>query len=235
MSLKRIRKEAPIYLSEHRQLLNNLRTMLQLEGLITKHSDLMLSFGVSHLPDLLAQCAVPLVRQFDLVLGLRAMDHRFRDKLAELYDPEPAKRHELQTKIRKVKERLNLLYRSPLTTFAEHEQIKAEIAQLHAHHNKLELDLAELPQPAENGYLETIFTHVDDSTLEAEGFITDSGQVLAPYRYHLTEKSITLISQILSERDRIRGLLNRRQPIDKGDVSLIWHDVRKLMPIQEVN
>ena len=226
--LKRIRTEAPIYLSEHRKLVNNLRTMLQLEGLIAKHPDIMNSFGIVHLPDLLTHSGVRLESQFDLVLGIVSMQPRHRDKLAQLYDPTPEKRHELVSKIRETKNRLNSLYNSPISTFAEAELIRSEVTQLHITLSKLEFQLAELPDPSENGSLCSVFAHVDDSVLEAEGFITHSGvEVRAPYPYHLTTKSINLISRILAERDRVRGLLDRKEPVAKKDVDLIWHITRR--------
>jgi len=234
MAFKRIRKESPVYLPEHRKLLNYLRSMLQLEGLITKHSELMSSFGISHLPDLLAQCGVSLVKQFDMVLGITSPQPRHRDKLAALYDPVPEKRFELTSNIQGIKAQLKALYGSPLTTFAHHEEIKAEIAQLHVHLAKLEAQLSKLPEPAENGYVSEIFSQVGDEILEQEGFIVHSGEMTS-YPYHLSTKSVALITQILAERDRIRSLLDRREPVEKKDVDLIWHDVRKAMPIKEVN
>lgn len=229
MSFRNITPDRALFLSQHRTIINRFRTIVKLSKLIKVHDRYLAEFGIRSVPELLAACGIPLSRQFDIVLGLASMPPRGRDALQKLFDRDADARFALEEKLKKARQELAQLRRRPLSTFNEIEEISTKISQVQDTIRVLEAQLHKIPQPEENGAIKSVFKYAMDQKLEKERFIVYRGDNTS-YPYHLTEKTQELILTALSERDYIRGKIERKQALEPKDVDVVLHEIMRLIP-----
>ena len=72
MALRSIDKTKPLFMSPHRTLLNNVRSVAKLENLIKKHESYLAEFGIHDVPQLLA----PILLRHEVLQCGRILFHR---------------------------------------------------------------------------------------------------------------------------------------------------------------
>ena len=241
MALRAIDRNTPIFMSPHKTLLNNVRSVAKLENLLKAHEGYLSEFGIHHVPDLLARMGVSLVKQFDILLGTRSLDHRHKKALERIFDRHSDKRQDLEQKLADANKELASVQRqlrlwAALAESGEKpsdEKLDNLLNQKTSIQDTITIltaKLDEIPKPEENGAIAQVFTHVQEEQLEQERFITHVGG--KAYPYHLTPDGIKLIEVILTERDRVRGKLGRREAIKPDDPEMTWHEVSRHLPLK---